>query len=116
MPVVVPSQFQLLAFVFAALFPGQVRHYYVRFRWWGIVLHGASGLLLGIGVLGGSFMKAQEHSFIEAWIRKFSECNLRLFSHAPELARGSLGWSVTQARLQVRLDGDCVTPRKLSSL
>ena len=50
MPVVVPSEFQVLAiiFVFAALFLGEVRSYYVRFWWWDIVLHGASGLLLGI--------------------------------------------------------------------
>ena len=74
-----PSQFQVLAFVFAAL-----RRYYVRFWWRDVILHGASGLLLGIGLPGGSFMKAKEHSFIEVWIRKFIERNPRLFSHSTE--------------------------------
>ena len=48
-----------IIFVFAALFLGEVRSYYVRFWWWDIVVGGASGLLPAIGVLGGSFMKAK---------------------------------------------------------
>lgn len=46
----VPPQMQLLAiaFVFAALFLGEVRDYYLRFWWWDIVLHTSSGFLLGI--------------------------------------------------------------------
>jgi uncharacterized membrane protein YjdF len=46
----VPYEFQLviLVFVFAALFLGEVRSYYERFWWWDIVLHTASGFLLGI--------------------------------------------------------------------
>jgi uncharacterized membrane protein YjdF len=45
----IPPQFQLLgiAFVFASLFLGEMRDYYTRFWWWDIVLHTASGLLLG---------------------------------------------------------------------
>lgn len=45
-----PPQFQLLAvvFVFAALFLGEVRGYYLRFWWWDLALHTASGGLLGI--------------------------------------------------------------------
>ncbi len=48
--VTVPYEFQLviLLFVFAALFLGEVRSYYDRFWWWDIVLHTASGFLLGI--------------------------------------------------------------------
>jgi len=48
--VTVPYEFQLviLLFVFAALFLGEVRSYYERFWWWDIVLHTASGFLLGI--------------------------------------------------------------------
>ena len=38
----------LLVFVFAALFLGEVRSFYVRYWWWDIVLHTASGFLLGI--------------------------------------------------------------------
>jgi len=46
----VPYEFQLmtLVFVFAALFLGEVRSYYIRFWWWDIALHTASGFLLGI--------------------------------------------------------------------
>ncbi|MDW7774080.1 MAG: hypothetical protein SCH71_14430 [Desulfobulbaceae bacterium] len=48
--VFIPPEFELLAisFVFASLFLGEVRGYYVRFWWWDIVLHTASGFLLGI--------------------------------------------------------------------
>lgn len=49
-PVRVPAEFQLLAviFMFSALFLGEIRHFYDRFWWWDIALHGNSGLLLGI--------------------------------------------------------------------
>ncbi len=48
--VLVPPEFEFLAivFVFASLFLGEVRGYYVRFWWWDAVLHAASGFLLGI--------------------------------------------------------------------
>lgn len=35
-------------FAFASLFLGNVRGYYTRFPWWDLLLHGASGFLLGI--------------------------------------------------------------------
>jgi hypothetical protein len=46
----IPLEFETLAavFVFAALFLGEVQGYYVRYWWWDIALHGASGLVLGI--------------------------------------------------------------------
>jgi uncharacterized membrane protein YjdF len=46
----IPPEFQLLAagFVFATLFLGEMRSFYVRFWWWDIALHATSGLLLGI--------------------------------------------------------------------
>jgi uncharacterized membrane protein YjdF len=46
----IPYEFQLiiLIFVFAALFLGEIRSFYYRFWWWDIVLHVASGFLLGI--------------------------------------------------------------------
>jgi hypothetical protein len=46
----IPPELEALAvlFVFAALFLGEVRGYYVRFWWWDVVLHTASGFLLGI--------------------------------------------------------------------
>lgn len=45
-----PPAFELLAiaFLFAALFLGEVRGYYARFWWWDMALHTASGFLLGI--------------------------------------------------------------------
>ena len=46
----IPPIFDLLAviFIFASLFLGEVRGYYVRFWWWDLVLHTSSGFLLGI--------------------------------------------------------------------
>lgn len=46
----IPLEFQVLtiAFVFAAVFLGEIRSYYERYWWWDIGLHGLSGLLLGI--------------------------------------------------------------------
>lgn len=48
--VFIPPEFELLAlaFVFGALFLGEVRDYYTRFWWWDIALHTSSGFLLGI--------------------------------------------------------------------
>ena len=48
--VFIPPEFEVLAiaFVFAALFLGEVRGYYARFWWWDMALHTVSGFLLGI--------------------------------------------------------------------
>ncbi|MEX1024563.1 MAG: hypothetical protein WD226_05745 [Planctomycetota bacterium] len=48
--VFIPPEFEVLAtvFVFAALFLGEVRGYYLRFWWWDVALHVTSGFLLGI--------------------------------------------------------------------
>lgn len=48
--VFIPPELEVLAllFVFGALFLGEVRGYYVRFWWWDLILHSASGFLLGI--------------------------------------------------------------------
>jgi len=50
LPINIPPEFQMLVifFVFASLFLGEVRGYYLRFWWWDIALHTGSGLLLGI--------------------------------------------------------------------
>jgi hypothetical protein len=61
--VYIPMEFEVLviAFVFAALFLGEVRGYYVRFWWWDIALHTSSGLLLGmIGFLLVHFLNEVE--------------------------------------------------------
>ncbi len=46
----IPSEFELLAVVliYASLFLGEVRGYYVKFWWWDLVLHAGSGFLMGI--------------------------------------------------------------------
>ncbi|MGR8948724.1 MAG: hypothetical protein ACU84Q_11795 [Gammaproteobacteria bacterium] len=46
----IPPEFELLAvvFVIASLFLGEVQGYYLKFWWWDLLLHGASGLILGM--------------------------------------------------------------------
>lgn len=46
----IPPEFEVLAvvFIYASLFLGEVRGYYVRFWWWDAILHAGSGFLLGI--------------------------------------------------------------------
>ena len=46
----IPPEFELCAvlFVLASLFLGEVQGYYQKFWWWDLLLHGASGVLLGI--------------------------------------------------------------------
>ena len=48
--VVIPPEFQLVAaaFVFLSLFMGSALDFYYHFWWWDLVLHTASGFLLGI--------------------------------------------------------------------
>lgn len=48
--VFVPPELELLAvfFIFATLFLGTVRGYYLRFVWWDALFHAGSGFLLGI--------------------------------------------------------------------
>ena len=48
--VVIPPEFELVAavFIFLSLFLGSALDFYYRFWWWDLVLHTASGFLLGI--------------------------------------------------------------------
>ncbi len=48
--VFIPAEIKLLAtlFIFASLFLGEVQGYYTRFWWWDLLLHTASGFLLGV--------------------------------------------------------------------
>ncbi len=48
--ITIPPEFEALAvvFIYASLFLGEVRGYYVRFWWWDVLLHTGSGFLLGI--------------------------------------------------------------------
>lgn len=47
-----PTELELAAivFIYATLFLGEIRQYYVRFPWWDIVLH--IGSAIGFGVIG----------------------------------------------------------------
>ena len=46
----IPPEFELSAvlFVLASLFLGEVHGYYIKYWWWDLLLHAASGLLLGV--------------------------------------------------------------------
>ncbi len=46
----IPAEFHLMAviFTFAALYLGEVQHFYQRLWWWDIALHITAGLLMGI--------------------------------------------------------------------
>ncbi len=46
----IPSEFEFLAvlFVYGALFLGELRGFYIKYWWWDLVLHTASGFLLGL--------------------------------------------------------------------
>ena len=46
----IPPEFEALAvvFIYASLFLGEMRGFYVRFWWWDALLHTGSGFLLGI--------------------------------------------------------------------
>jgi len=48
--VYIPSEFRFLTtlLIFTSLFLGEIHGYYTRFWWWDLVLHGGSGLLMGI--------------------------------------------------------------------
>ena len=48
--IAIPPEFEVLAvvFIYASLFLGEVRGYYLRFWWWDALLHTGSGFLLGI--------------------------------------------------------------------
>ena len=48
--VYIPPEFELLAilFIFATLFLGEVRGYYIKFWWWDVLMHAGSGFLFGI--------------------------------------------------------------------
>ena len=48
----IPPVFEMLAiaFIFASLFLGEVRGYYIRFWWWDVMLHGGSAI--GFGLIG----------------------------------------------------------------
>lgn len=50
LPVYIPPEVHVsvIIFVFASIFLGEIRGYYLRIWWWDIAIHTSSGLLLGI--------------------------------------------------------------------
>jgi hypothetical protein len=50
LPVNIPPEFQAIGiiFVFAAIFLGEIRDFYLRIWWWDVALHASASLLLGI--------------------------------------------------------------------
>lgn len=50
----IPPSFQIiiLLFIFASMYLGEVHHFFYRYRWWDIMLHSSSAIILGyIGFL-----------------------------------------------------------------
>jgi len=50
LPVNIPPEFQVIGiiFIFAAIFLGEIRDFYLRIWWWDVALHASASLLLGI--------------------------------------------------------------------
>jgi hypothetical protein len=87
----IPAEFELLAilFIFASLFLGEIRGYYVKFWWWDVVLHASSGFLLGI--LGFLLIYAlNQEERIELYMKPGF---VALFSFAFAVAVGSI-WEI----------------------
>jgi hypothetical protein len=87
----IPAEFELLAilFIFASLFLGETRGYYVRFWWWDVVLHVTSGFLLGITGFLLVYVLNQEEK-IDLYMKPGF---LALFSFAFALAVGTV-WEI----------------------
>jgi hypothetical protein len=91
LPIEIPSEVQIIAilFVFASLFLGEVRNYYIRLWWWDLALHGTAGLLLGL--LGFQIVYVlNETSGLHVRMRPLF---VALFSFAFALAIGTL-WEI----------------------
>lgn len=85
----VPVQIQLVItlFVFATLFLGEVENYYERFPWWDLLLHGSSGVVLGLTTFLG-VLTLFEHQRVQ-----MSLALLSVFAVAFAMAVGSL-WEI----------------------
>jgi hypothetical protein len=86
--VIIPAEFHLLAvvMVFASLFLGEVRGFFLRFWWWDVVLHASSGFLLGIfGFLLVFVLNRKEDIAVQ-----LKPAFVALFAFAFSLALGAL--------------------------
>ena len=91
MQIYIPPPFEMLAilFVFASVFLGEIRNYYIKYWWWDTMLHAGSGLLLGVfGFLLVYTLNEEEH--IELHMKpRF----VALFSFAFAVAAGAV-WEI----------------------
>lgn len=89
--VYIPREFEFLTiiFIFASLFLGEIRGYYVKYWWWDVVLHASSGFLLGVmGFLLVYVLNQQENIDLH-----MKPGFVTLFSFAFALAVGAL-WEI----------------------
>lgn len=91
--VTIPPEFELLAilFIFASIFLGEVREYYVRFWWWDALLHTGSGLLLGLV----AFLLVYVLNQIDRIDLHLKPGFIALFSFAFAMAVGSV-WEIVE--------------------
>jgi hypothetical protein len=96
--IVVPVSFELLVvlFIYASVFLGGVRDYYLRFWWWDVALHTGSGFALGfIGFLILYVLYLQEKF-------KASPFLIAVMSWAFALALGAL-WEIFEYAMDLLL-------------
>ncbi|MBW2988421.1 hypothetical protein DRJ48_03565 [Candidatus Woesearchaeota archaeon] len=89
-----PIEFELVitGFVFASLFLGEGFRYYDKFWWWDLMLHAASGLILGfVGFL-------IVYTFLRGGKVKMSPVLVAIFSFSFALALGAL-WEIFEFTL-----------------
>lgn len=86
-----PSEFDIIVvvFIYAAIFLGEANFFYDRFRWWDIMLHGFSGLIIGnIGFSLVDYLNRSEKVSIN-----LSPSFVALFSFCFALAIGAV-WEI----------------------
>lgn len=107
LPVRMPYAFQIIAvvFVFAALYLGSMRQFYVLFPWWDSVLHFSSGLLLGL--LGFMLIYLlNEDQRIDLSLRPIF---MAVFAFVFALALGAV-WEIVEFLMDVTLGTTMQTP------
>lgn|GEM_PF-860998 len=86
-----PSEFEIavVIFIFAALYLGEMRAYYVKYWWWDLFLHTFSGLI--IGAIGFSLVNILNKN--EKIAIKLSPIFVSIFSFSFALSIGAL-WEI----------------------
>lgn len=92
----IPSEFEVLTvvFVYASLFLGDLKGFYVKYWWWDILLHTSSGLIMGI--LGFLLVHViNEHESLEAHMKPSF---VALFAFMFSLGMGAI-WEIFEFTL-----------------